>query len=225
MSNINIEDNELRNIVTRIVRDTVSGSEETAAAAPDGQEVIPVEMSNRHVHLTAEDVEVLFGKGATLTWKRDLTLPGFVAEERVSIVTPKSSFHNVAILGPVRSHTQVEVSATDAFGLGLDPPVNLSGDYTGAVDCYLVGPKGILFAQNSVILAKAHIHLSPEEAKAQNYEHKQMVDVEVLGKRPVILKDVQIRVAEGMSAMLHVDMDEANACCYGTAKKAIIHRK
>lgn len=247
MSNFNVEDKELRNIVTRIVRDTVSGenvqgakgsagapAQDPAAEAKDGPikgflganpDVVPVEMSNRHVHLTEEDVEVLFGKGASLTYVRDLTLPGFVSEERVNIVTPKGSLNKVVVLGPPRPHTQVEVSAADAYVLGVDPPINLSGDYTGALDCYLVGPAGILHAKNSLIIAKAHVHLNPEEAKERGYVDKQYVDVEVLGKRSIILKDVQIRVAEGMYAMLHVDLDEANAAMFQTEKRAIIHKK
>ena len=111
-----MEEMDLKNIVTKIVREVAAGTEDMA---------IPVEMSARHVHLTPEDVQALFGRDAQLTLKRNLSLPGFLAEERVSIVTAKGVFQNVAVLGPVREHTQVELSAADAFALGIKPPVNI----------------------------------------------------------------------------------------------------
>lgn len=215
MNNLKMEESALKDMVEKIVREIVSTNEEKA---------IPVEMSARHVHLTAEDVEVLFGSGATLTEKRPLTLPGFLAEERVTIVTPKGSFKNVAILGPVRNHTQVELSATDAFALGLKLPVNLSGDYTDAQDVTLVGPKGALVAKNSAIIAKAHIHLNQKEADELGLKDKQVVEVDVMGTRPISMKNVMIRVNEGMHAMMHIDMDEANACGYDSVKKAYIRK-
>lgn len=215
MNNLKMEESALKDMVEKIVREIVSTNEEKA---------IPVEMSARHVHLTAEDVEVLFGSGATLTEKRPLTLPGFLAEERVTIVTPKGSFKNVAILGPVRNHTQVELSATDAFALGLKLPVNLSGDYTDAQDVTFVGPKGALVAKNSAIIAKAHIHLNQKEADELGLKDKQVVEVDVMGTRPISMKNVMIRVNEGMHAMMHIDMDEANACGYDSVKKAYIRK-
>lgn len=215
MNNLKMEESALKDMVEKIVREVVSTNEEKA---------IPVEMSARHVHLTAEDVEVLFGSGATLTEKRPLTLPGFLAEERVTIVTPKGSFKNVAILGPVRNHTQVELSATDAFALGLKLPVNLSGDYTDAQDVILVGSKGVLNAKNSAMIAKAHIHLNPKEAEEMGLKDKQVVEVDIMGTRPISMKNVMIRVNEGMHAMMHIDMDEANACGYDSVKKAYIRK-
>ena len=215
MNNLKMEESALKNMVEKIVREVVSSNE---------NKEIPVEMSARHVHLTAQDVEVLFGSGATLTEKRPLTLPGFLAEERVTIVTPKGSFKNVAILGPVRNHTQVELSATDAFALGLNLPVNLSGDYTDAQDVTLVGPKGALVAKNSAIIAKAHIHLNQKEADELGLKDKQVVEVDVMGTRPISMKNVMIRVNEGMHAMMHIDMDEANACGYDSVKKAYIRK-
>lgn len=209
------EEKELRDIVTKIIRNAVQ-AEETLT--------VPVEMSARHVHLTAEDVEALFGRGATLTLKRNLTLPGFLAEERVNIVSAKGTFKNVAVLGPVRSHTQVELSAADAFSLGLKPPVNISGDYSGAEDVYLVGPCGMIHAKNSVIIAQAHIHMSQEEAEEMGLEDRQIVKVDLLGTRPITMNNVMIRIGEGMRAMLHIDMDEANASGYEEVKKAIIRK-
>lgn len=215
MSATNIEEKDLKSIVTKIVKDVVEKTEE-----PE----IPVEMSARHVHLTAEDVQLLFGKGAELTFKRNLSLPGFLAEERVTIVTARGSFKNVAVLGPVRSHTQVELSAADAFALGIKPPVNISGDFTGAEDVYLVGTHGVLCAKNSAIIAQAHIHMSPEEADQMGLVDRQIVKAEVLGVRPLTMNHVMIRIGEGMHAMMHIDMDEANASGYEGERRAVIRR-
>lgn len=215
MNTTNTEERDLERIVTEIVRDVVERSEELT---------IPVEMSARHVHLTAGDVEALFGKGAELTFKRSLSLPGFLAEERVSIVTAKGSFKNVAVLGPVRGHTQVELSATDAFSLGIKPPVNISGDYTGAEDVYLVGPRGMICAENSAIIAQAHIHMSPEEAVQMGFANRDIVKAELLGTRTLTMNNVMVRVDPGMHAMMHIDMDEANASGYEGVKKAVIRK-
>lgn len=215
MSATNIEEKDLKSIVTKIVKDVVEKTEE-----PE----IPVEMSARHVHLTAEDVQLLFGKGAELTFKKNLSLPGFLAEERVTIVTARGSFKNVAVLGPVRSHTQVELSAADAFALGIKPPVNISGDFTGAEDVYLVGTHGVLCAKNSAIIAQAHIHMSPEEADQMGLVDRQIVKAEVLGVRPLTMNHVMIRIGEGMHAMMHIDMDEANASGYEGERRAVIRR-
>ena len=203
-----MEEMDLKNIVTKIVREVAAGTEDMA---------IPVEMSARHVHLTPEDVQAL-------TLKRNLSLPGFLAEERVSIVTAKGVFQNVAVLGPVREHTQVELSAADAFALGIKPPVNISGDFTGAEDVYLIGSHGMIYAKNSAIIAQAHIHLSQEEAEQMGLADRDLVRAELEGRRPLIMNNVMIRVGEGMHAMMHIDMDEANASGYDSAKRARIRK-
>lgn len=210
-----MEEMDLKNIVTKIVREVAAGTEDMA---------IPVEMSARHVHLTPEDVQALFGRDAQLTLKRNLSLPGFLAEERVSIVTAKGVFQNVAVLGPVREHTQVELSAADAFALGIKPPVNISGDFTGAEDEYLIGSHGMIYAKNSAIIAQAHIHLSQEEAEQMGLADRDLVRAELEGRRPLIMNNVMIRVGEGMHAMMHIDMDEANASGYDSAKRARIRK-
>ncbi|MEE0741093.1 MAG: phosphate propanoyltransferase [Emergencia sp.] len=215
MDTANLEERELKKMVKKIVRDVVGESE---------QLTIPVEMSARHVHLSQEDVEALFGHDAELTFKRALSLPGFLAEERVTVVTVKGSFKNVAVLGPVRSHTQVELSAADAFSLGINPPVNISGDFAGAEDVYLIGPCGMICARNSAIIARAHIHMNPQEASSLGLSDRQMVKVELAGKRPVTMHNIMIRVGEGMHAMMHIDMDEANASGYETVKQAVIRK-
>jgi len=139
--NNNMNQEELRELITRVVRESVGTEGNETIQVAENEHVIPVEMSARHVHLTQQDVETLFGKGHTLTLKKNLTLPGFLCEERVNIVTKKGSFTSVGIIGPERNHTQVELSATDAFALGINCPCNISGDFTNAADVYLLVQK------------------------------------------------------------------------------------
>ena len=147
----------IRNIVSQVMEDLQMTDKDMS---------FPVETSARHVHLTEEAVEKLFGKGKRLVEKRLLSLPGFLSEQRVSIVTKKGSFHNVAVLGPERSAVQVEISRADArLGLGLNPPVNLSGDFSDAEDVIIVGDKGSICARGSVIISKAHVHMNAGEAE------------------------------------------------------------
>ena len=173
----------------------------------------PVEVSARHVHLTREAVERLFGPGATLTPKRELSQPGqFLYEERVSLVTEKGTMQRVAVLGPGRGAVQVELSATDCKALGIDAPLRLSGDLRDAGDVYLVGPKGMVEARGGVIVAQAHIHLPPAEAVRAGVENGQRVSVTLPGARPITLENVICRVGEGAGLAMHIDVDEANAC-------------
>ena len=185
---------DIRDIVAAVV------AREGGASVPSGEKV-PVEASARHVHLTAADAEKLFGPGHGLTPKRDLSQPGqYLSEERVKLVTAKGEFSNVAVLGPLRKETQVELSLTDARALGISAPVNLSGDLTGAGDVVIVGPKGVVEARGSVIAARAHIHMTPEDAR------RFAVHV-----RPVTVHDVVIRVDKSFALAAHLDFDEANA--------------
>lgn len=174
---------------------------------------IPLEVSARHVHLTQDAMDVLFGKGATLTFKRALSQPGqFLSEEKVRLVTMKGSIERVFVLGPLRSAVQVELSLTECRMLGINAPVNLSGDHTGAGDIIIVGPNGVLNAEGCVIAAKAHIHLDTETAKKRGLSDKQNVKVRIHSKRPVCLEDVAIRVSDNFAPAMHIDFDEANAC-------------
>lgn len=174
-----------------------------------------VETSARHVHLTNEHIEVLFGKGATLTHKKDLSQPGqFACQERVTLVGPKKSIENVIILGPARPATQVEVSLTDARTLGVSAPVRESGDIAGSGACKIVGPCGEVEISEGVIAAKRHIHFAPEEAAAAGVEDKQIVSVKIdSADRSTIFGDVVVRVSPKFSAAMHIDTDEANAAC------------
>ena len=172
-----------------------------------------VETSARHVHLTEEHIETLFGKGHALTHKKDLSQPGqFACEERVTVVGPKKSIANVIVLGPARPASQVEVSLTDARTLGVEAPVRESGDVAGSGACKLVGPAGEVELTEGVIAAKRHIHLTPADAEGFGVTDKQIVSVKVeSADRSLIFGDVVVRVSPKFAAAMHIDTDEANA--------------
>lgn len=171
-----------------------------------------VEVSARHVHLSAEDVEILFGKGHELTYVRDLSQPGqFVCEERVDIVGPKRTLSNVVILGPIRPASQAEVALTDCFTLGTVAPVRESGDLDGTPGIILRGPAGEVALQQGIIVAKRHIHMTPADAEAFGVQDKQIVEVRVDTVRPLTFGDVVVRVSPKFALAMHVDTDEANA--------------
>ena len=174
-----------------------------------------VETSARHVHLTEEHIEALFGKGATLTHKKDLSQPGqFACEERVTLVGPKKSIANVIILGPARKDTQVEVSFTDACTLGVSAPVRESGDVAGTPGLKLVGPAGEVDIDAGVIVAKRHIHFTPEDAAEYGVSDKEIVKLKIESNdRTTIFDDVVVRVNPNFAAAVHLDTDEANAAC------------
>lgn len=176
-----------------------------------------VETSARHVHVTEEDLKVLFGEDAKLTFKKALSQPGqFAAEERVTIVGPKKSQPNVSILGPCRKATQVELSATDARSLGFEIAIRESGDIKGTPGCTIVGPNGQIELKEGVIVAKRHIHLTPEVAKEMGVVDKQIVKVEVENeKRSLVFGDVVIRVRDDFAPAMHIDTDESNAGSIG----------
>ena len=174
-----------------------------------------VETSARHVHLSAEHIEILFGKGAALTHKKDLSQPGqFACEERVTIEGPKGAIKNVIILGPARPQSQVEVSLTDARSLGVVAPVRESGDLAGSAGCKLIGPAGEVEIAEGVIAAKRHIHATPEYAEAAGIADKEIVKVKVVSNgRSLIFDDVVVRVSPKFAPAMHIDTDESNAAC------------
>ncbi len=174
-----------------------------------------VETSARHVHLSAEDIKTLFGEGATLTHKKDLSQPGqFACEERVTVVGPKKSIPNVIILGPARPASQVEVSLTDARTLGVTAPVRESGDIAGSGACKLVGPCGEVELAEGVIAAKRHIHLTPADAEEFGVADKEIVSVKIDSNgRSTVFGDVVVRVNPNFAAAMHIDTDESNAAC------------
>ncbi len=179
-----------------------------------------VETSARHVHVSEADLETLFGKGAKLTHKKDLSQPGqYACEERVTVVGPKKEIAGVSILGPCRPETQVELSATDARSIGLAAPVRESGDLEGSAPCKLVGPCGEVELEKGVIVAKRHIHLTPEDAKELGVSDKEIVWVKLETEgRNAILGDVVCRVSPSYATAMHIDTDESNAVGAGRAQ-------
>ncbi len=176
------------------------------------ENVVPVGVSNRHLHVTQDDLEALFGKGYQLTVKKDLSQKGqFAAEETVTLVGPKAAMANVRILGPCRRRTQVEVSRTDCFQLGLNPPVKDSGDLDGSASLKIVGPKGEITIPVGVILAKRHIHMTPEEAEKLGVRDGDIVMVQAPGERALVFDEVLVRVHPTFTWEMHLDTDEANA--------------
>lgn len=171
-----------------------------------------VEISARHVHVTEEDLEKLFGKGYKLTPKKDLSQPGqFACAEKVTVVGPKSEL-KASILGPVRSATQVELSLTDARSIGVTAPVRESGDIKGSGACKLVGPAGEVEITEGVIAAKRHIHMTPADAEKYGISDKQVVSVKIPTEgRALVFGDVVARVSDKFSLAMHIDTDEANA--------------
>ena len=177
------------------------------------EKTVLVETSARHVHVTQEALEILFGKGYELTKKKDLSQPGqFACEERVQVIGEKSSFPAVSILGPVRPDCQVEISASDARAIGVKAPVRESGDIAGSGACKLVGPKGEVELKEGVIIAKRHIHMTPEDAEKYGLKDKQVVSVKIeSAERSLIFGDTVVRVSPKFSLAMHIDTDEANA--------------
>lgn len=172
---------------------------------------VPVEASGRHVHLTREQAQTLFGHD--LTQKKPLSQPGqYLSGERVRVVGPKGEFRDVAVLGPARKEAQVEISLTDGRTLGLQPPVRLSGDVSGSPGCILEGPCGTVELKQGVIVAQRHIHLTPEDGKRFGVKDRQVVRLQTFTDRPVIFEDTVVRISSQFRAAAHLDYDEANAC-------------
>lgn len=178
-----------------------------------GNIFVSLEASGRHVHITKEQAQILFGHG--LTPKRPLSQPGqYLANERVTVVGPKGKFENVAVLGPERSEAQVEISLTDGRSLGLTPPVRLSGNTEGSPGATLMGPAGSVTLDRGVIAAQRHIHMTPEDAARFGVKDKQVIRLQTYTKRPTIFEDTVVRVSKDFATFVHLDYDEANACGY-----------
>lgn len=173
---------------------------------------IMIETSARHMHVTQQDLETLFGQGHQLRPKKDLSQPGqYASEEKVTVVGPRGELA-VSILGPTRKATQVELSFTDARVLGIVPPVRESGDIAGSSPCKLVGPKGEVELKEGVIVAKRHIHMQPQDAERLGVKDQQIVGVKLnTDERATTFFDTVVRVNESFSLAMHIDTDEANA--------------
>ena len=188
-------ENILREVLTEVISDDVV-----------------VGVSNRHIHLSQEDLEILFGKGHTLTRMKDMKQPGqFASEETVTIQGPKGNFEGVRILGPVRKETQIEISISDSFKLGIKPPIRESGKLDGTPGVKVIGPKGEVIKEHGVIVAGRHIHMPKFIADIKGYKDGDIVKVETCGERKVLLYNVLMRVGNNMAKEIHLDMDEANA--------------
>ncbi len=176
-----------------------------------------VETSARHVHVTREALDILFGEGYELTNKKNLSQPGqFACEEKVTVIGAKGQL-KASILGPIRPACQVELSLTDARSIGADAPVRESGDIEGSGACKLVGPNGEVELDCGVIAAKRHIHATPEDAAKYGLQDKQVVKVKVdsVGGRSLIFDDVVVRVSPKFALAMHIDTDESNAVIPG----------
>ena len=193
-----------------------------------GEEQIKVGVSQRHVHLSREDLDTLFGKGFELTKFKDLMGREFASNEFVTLVGPSlKAIEKVRVLGPVRKDTQVEISRTDTFVLKVSPPVRPSGQVEGSEKLVLVGPKGSVYLQKGVIIANRHIHLTPEYAQKHNISDGDYVDVLVEGENLKATKffDVQVRVRDDFNVEMHIDTDDANAAGLKNGAKVTILKK
>lgn len=206
----------MENLLNEIVEEVINKVKKEA--------FIEVEASGRHVHLSKADMEALFGKGYELTKAKDLSQPGqYACKERVMITGPKGSLKNVIVLGPCRSNTQVEVSLTDLASLGLKAPVKQSGDLEGTPGLKISVDDKEVNVNEGLIVAKRHIHMTPQDAEKFVVQDNEEVNVKVFGNRPLVFEGVVVRVNANYKTYMHIDYDEANACGFqkGTFAKIV----
>lgn len=173
---------------------------------------VPVAVSNRHIHLAAQDVEKLFGKGYSLKPVRDLSQPGqFVCGEKVALAGPKGTIKDIRVLGPERKETQVEISVTDSYVLGVKPVVRMSGDIDGTPGGKLIGPAGEVEISKGVIVSARHLHISDDEARLFKVKNGDRVRIRKIGTREITFDEVVVRAGPGHSLEMHIDTDEGNA--------------
>ena len=203
MDNSNVE------LITKMVLEAVE--KKNAAQSGEGF-LVPTGVSERHIHLTQEHVEILFGEGYHLTKFKELMGGQFASNEKVTIVGLKlRAIENVRVLGPVRKNTQVEISATDAISLGVKAPIRESGNIAGSAPIAIIGPKGAVYLNEGCIVAKRHIHMAPKDAMAAGVHDGDIVSVKADNERGTIFNNVQIRVDDSFTLEMHIDTDEANA--------------
>lgn len=193
-------------------------------AEPAQGKTVPVGVSNRHIHLTREHLDILFGKGYELTPLKDLSQPGqYACKELLTIVGPSlRPIENVRVLGPLRKQSQVEISRTDSYVLKVKPPVRESGKLDGSAGITIIGPKGVVSLEEGCIIANRHIHMSVEEGAAFGLKDGDYVTVEADGERRTRFYDVQVRVSEAFRLEMHIDTDDANAAGIGNGAKVRI---
>ena len=205
-------------MITQMVLQTLSRMEEKS----NGYQV-PVGVSARHIHLTQEHVEALFGQGYHLTKKKELMGGQYACNETVTIVGIKlRAIENVRVLGPVRKASQLEISATDAMKLGVAAPIRESGNVTGSAPIAVVGPKGVIYLKEGCIIAMRHIHMSPADAMAAGVHDGDIVSVKADNERGTVFNQVKIRVSDSYTLEMHIDTDEANASKIKTGDKVTI---
>ncbi|GAA0337116.1 phosphate propanoyltransferase [Bacillus carboniphilus] len=198
-----MDEKEIQNLVRTITMQMLGKKQE---------KLIPIAVSNRHVHLSQQHVERLFGKGYQLKKMKDLSQPGqFAGQETVTLIGPKGRIEKVRILGPSRGDTQVEISLYDGYTLGIHPPIRDSGDIKGSPGITIQGPRGQLSLKEGLICAARHIHMHTDDALSLQVENNQRVQVKVEGPRAVTFDHVLIRVSPKYKLEMHIDMDEANA--------------
>ena len=204
-----------RAAVERVVRAVVAQRLGRTGKGGNGQAPkLVVNISARHMHITQEHLEILFGRGAELTVMRKLYQDGeFASEQRVTIIGPRHrTISNLRILGPTRKYTQIELAFTDAIALGIDAPVRISGNHEGSPGCIVMGPKGHLVLEKGVIRAERHVHLHPSEAAYYGVKNKDRMRLRVESRCPVTFDGLVCRVDERVKCEVHVDTDEGNAC-------------
>lgn len=201
----------LEQLIMKLVKEELSQSAKGIVQQPEVI-TVPIGVSARHLHLSQEHLEVLFGKGAVLHPKKELMGGQYAAEERVTVVgTNLRVIENVRVLGPIRKETQIELSKTDAVKLAVAAPIRESGKIKGSAAITLVGPKGAVYLNEGCIIAKRHIHMNNEDAKLFGLHDNQVVSVEIGDDRQGVLNHVQVRVDPSYTLEMHIDTDEANA--------------
>ena len=205
-------------LITRMVLEAMDKNETSSNGF-----LVPIGVSARHIHLTQEHVEILFGSGYQLTKKKELMGGQFASNETATIVGLKlRAIENVRILGPVRNASQVEVSATDSVKLGVKVPVRESGNIVGSAPIAIVGPKGAIYLEEGCIIAMRHIHMAPKDAISAGVHDGDVVSVKAENERGTIFNHVKIRVDESFTLEMHIDTDEANACRISTGDTVTI---
>jgi putative phosphotransacetylase len=206
-----------RSFVERIVREIVLAQ----VSGPPGKPNLVISVSARHVHLTDEHVEILFGPGRKLTVIKDLYQDGYyAAEETVMIVGPKRRMlPTVRVLGPTRGESQVELAFTDSISLGLDIPLRPSGKIEGTPGCVMVGPKGVVELKKGVIRAERHVHMGPSDAEYYGVKDNDLMSLRVYSSCPAVFENLLVRVGKKIKLEVHIDTDEGNACDIDHATK------
>ena len=216
----------VKRVLAELDKSPVATAPAAAPCAPEGD--IPVGISNRHIHLSKQDVETLFGAGYELTPLKDLSQPGqYACKETLTLIGPSMrSIENVRVLGPVRSASQVEISRTDSFTLKVKPPVRESGSIADSAPVIIVGPRGVVTLKEGCIIANRHIHMHTDDAAKFGVKDGEYIDVDVCGgERRTRWFDVQVRVSPKFALEMHVDTDDANAVGIGNGARVSVVKK